>query len=346
VADIVSVAAVSLTGMSASTAAGPEEAALLDAATVGDDQAFRALLDPHKVALHLHCYRMLGSYHDAEEALQETLMRAWRHLGNYQREAPLRHWLYRIATNACLKIIEGRARRPSTVAEVDYLQPYPDRPLNALPVDADPAAALERRESVSLAFVTALQLLPATQRAVLILKDVLAWRAEEVAGQLGTSVAAVNSILQRARATLRKALPETTPRPLDAADQRVLARFVDAWHRRDIDGLAALLHEDVVLRMPPEDMEFRGRDEVLQFFAVAPAGGELERIRLVPTRANGRPALGAFLRLEDGSFEPYGLMVVDLDGDAIATVTGFPASPIRPSVPLPSLVDVYGVRPG
>lgn len=331
--------------MSASATAGPEEAALLDAATVGDGHAFRMLLAPHRTALQLHCYRMLGSYHDAEEALQETLVRAWRHLGNYQRQAPLRHWLYRIATNSCLKIIERRAKLPSTVAEVDYLEPYPDRLLDAMPADADPAAALEQRESVSLAFVTALQLLPATQRAVLILKDVLAWRAEEVGSQLRMSVPAVNSTLQRARATLRNALPDNTPRPLSDDDERVLARFVDAWHRRDIAGLAALLHEDVVLRMPPEDMEFRGRDGVVAFLSVVPGGGELERIRLVPTRANGRPALAAFEMFSATGWHPYGLMVLDCDGDAIAAITGFPALSLLPSFNLPSLEDVFGVRP-
>ena len=303
---------------------------LLTAARASDHEAFRRLLDPHLATLHVHCYRMLGSYHDAEEAMQEVLLRAWRSLDTYQGRAPLRHWLYRIATTTCLQVIRARARQPSTVAEIDYLEPYPDRLLDALPVESDPAASVERRESVSLAFVAALQLLPATQRAVLVLREVLDWRAGEVAGLLDCTVAAVNSALQRARATVRAAMPGGSGRRrLDADDRRVLARFVDAWQRRDIDGLAALLRADVELRMPPEAMEFHGRDAVIGFFATVPAGGRLELIRLVPTRANGRPALAAFECGPDGDPRPYGVMVLELAGagDAcqVAGITGFPS---------------------
>ncbi|HEV2779666.1 MAG TPA: RNA polymerase subunit sigma-70 [Actinophytocola sp.] len=313
---------------------------LLVAARSGDGAAFRELVEPHRAALHLHCYRMLGSYHDAEEAMQEVLLRAWRHLDGYRGQAPLLHWLYRIATTSSLKIIEARARRPGTIAEIDYLEPYPDRLLDALPADSDPAAAVERRESVSLAFIAALQLLPATQRAVVILRDVLAWRAEEVAVLLESTVPAVNSALQRARSTLRDALPGGRRRPLDAEDRRVLARFVDAWHRRDISGLAALLREDVELRMPPEEgLEFRGRAAVLEFFATVPADGALDRIPLVPTRANGQPAVAAYMADDTGELAYYGVMVFAVEGGRIATITGFPAQWS------PRLEAALGVRP-
>jgi RNA polymerase sigma-70 factor, ECF subfamily len=213
---------------------------------------------------------------------------------------------------------------PTTVAEIGYLEPYPDRLLDALPVDADPAAVVERRESVSLAFVAALQLLPPTQRAALILHDVLGWRSEEIAQLLETTVAAINSALQRARASVRAALPRRASRVLGTDDQRVLARFVDAWNRRDIAALAALLREDVEMRMPPEAMQFHGRAAVAEFFATVPAGGALDTIRLVVTGANGQPALAAFETGPDGGWQPYGIMVLDIDGAEIAAITGFP----------------------
>lgn len=300
------------------------EPSLLVAAREGDGDAFRELVAPHLPALHVHCYRMLGSYHDAEEVMQDVLERAWRYLDSYQSQAPLRHWLYRIATTSSLKAIEARAKRPSTVAEIDYLEPYPDRLLDALPAESDPAAVVERRESVSLAFISALQLLPATQRAVVILRDVLAWHAEEVAELLETSIASVTSTLQRARATLRGALPAGRRRPLNADDRRVLARFVEAWHRRDIPGLAALLREDVEMRMPPDPAEFFGREAVAEFFATVPEGGALDTIPLTITSANGQPALAAFV---DGSL--YGLMVLELDREVITSITGFVAAEHR-----------------
>lgn len=293
------------------------EPGLLLAARAGDGDAFRELVAPHLPALHLHCYRMLGSYHDAEEVMQEVLTRAWRFLDGYREQAPLTHWLYRIATTTSLKAIEARAKRPTTVAEIDYLEPYPDRLLDVLPAESDPAAEVERRESVSLAFISALQLLPATQRAVVILREVLAWKADEVSSLLETTVAAVNSMLQRARATLGA---PGSRRSLDEDDRKVLARFVEAWHRRDIPGLAELLREDVELRMPPEVMEFTGRTAVMEFFTTVPGEGAFETIRLEPTRANGQAAVTAF---EAGV--PYGVMVFELRGTEIGTIIGFPA---------------------
>ena len=310
---------------------------MLTAARGGDGEAFRTLLAPHVPAIRVHCYRMLGSFHDAEEATQDTLLRAWRALHTYEGRAPLRHWLYRIATTTCLKARQAQARQPVTVAEVTYLQPYPDRLLDQLPAGGDPAAEVERRESVSLAFVTALQLLPATQSAVLILREVLGWSAAEVADLLDTTVAAVNSALQRARATVRAAAASVPARPLPEREREIVAGFVHAWHRRDIDGLAALLRDDVIMRMPPEAMDLYGRAAVVGFFATVPAQGRLETIRLVPTRANGQPALAAYETSDDGRLVPYGLMVLTLAADAVIEITGFPGvdavEAVQPAAP-------------
>jgi RNA polymerase sigma-70 factor (ECF subfamily) len=301
-------------------------ASMLTAAVSGDDDAFARLVGPFQLAIQAHCYRMLGSYHDAQEAAQETMLRAWRSLSSYQGRAPLLHWLYRIATTTCLMTIRDRSRRPVTVDEITYLEPYPDRLLDDLPADGpDPAAEVTRRESVSLAFVTALQLLPASQRAVLILRDVLAFPAADVADQLDMSVAAVNSALQRARAALAPGTRgPSRSRRLTDTDRVVLGRFVDAWHRRAIDELAALLHEDAVLRMPPQPLELRGRDDVAGFFATVPAGGRLDLFRLTPTRANGQPAVAAYLLDEAGTHAAYGVMVMTVGGGAIERITGFP----------------------
>jgi RNA polymerase sigma-70 factor (ECF subfamily) len=268
---------------------------------------------------------MLGSYDDAEEAVQETLLRAWRALGTYEERAPLAHWLYRITTTTCLKVIDGRRRRPVTAGEIPYLQPYPDLLLEQLSdADGDPAAIVERRETVTLAFITSLQRLPATQRAVLILRDVLAWSGAEVAELLDTSVPAVNSALQRARATLRSDKAPTPARPLSRRERQVVDRFVWAWQRCDIPALAALLREDAILSMPPEQVQIRGRDDIAAFLATVPAGGRLDLIPLVPTRASGQPALAAYLPDTSGRCRGYGLMVLTVADDALARITGFP----------------------
>jgi RNA polymerase sigma-70 factor, ECF subfamily len=304
---------------------GAEERSLLAAARAGDESAFEALVAGHLRALHVHCYRMLGSYDDAEEATQETLLSAWRGLATYEQRAPLRHWLYRIATTTCLKLRTRRERQPMSLIDVSYLQPYPDRLLDELGTsETDPAATAETRESVALAFMTALQCLRPTPRAVLILRDVLGWSAVEVADLLDTSVAAVNSALQRAREGVRRATPQhLASRLADRRDHDVVNRFVSAWERRDIDALTALLAQDVALRMPPEQVELHGHQAVASFFDTVPAGGRLERFHLLITQANGCPAVAAYLPDDAGQYVPFGLMVLMVAGGSVLSITGF-----------------------
>jgi RNA polymerase sigma-70 factor, ECF subfamily len=315
--------------------------ALLDAARAGDDAAFQALVAPHLRALHLHSYRMLGSYHDAEEALQETLLRAWQGLGGFEGRAPLRHWLYRITTTTCLKIINRRARDPiTTTLDVAWLQPYPDALLEQLTdLDADPAVIVDRRESVALAFIAALQVLPANQRAVLILREVLGWPAQQVADLLGTSVAAVNSALQRARAAVAAGQASGTTaaaaRPDSAGQRRVVDAFLRAWHECDIPALAALLRDDATLTMPPQAIRIVGRDAVTGFFATVPAEGRLDLIRLVEVPANGDPAVAAYVPDDAGVCHAYGIMVLTITDDQVATITGFPDPELFPAFGLP-----------
>jgi RNA polymerase sigma-70 factor, ECF subfamily len=317
----------------------PDE--LLAAARAGDEHAFQALLAPHLRALHLHCYRMLGSYADADDALQDSLLRAWRGLAGFQERAPLPHWLYRITTTTCLKAIERRNRRPETVADITWLQPYPDLRLDELAdPNADPAATVDRRESVALAFIAALQLLPATQRAVLILRDVLQWPSRDVAELLDTTAAGVNSALQRARATLRQpAAAELLTRPTDERQRRLVDAFVDAWRRNDIRALAGLLRDDVVLTMPPQAVRIDGRDHVVAFFATVPADGRLDLIRLVLTSANGQPTLAAYLPDQKGECRGYGIMVLTVGTDGIAAITGFPEPLLFQAFGLPPTAD-------
>ncbi|MEU4244654.1 RNA polymerase subunit sigma-70 [Actinoplanes sp. NPDC026619] len=301
---------------------------LLAAARNGDGPAFERLVAPHTRALHVHCYRMLGSFHDAEDATQETLVRAWRGLAGYRTDAPLRHWLMRIATTTCLKAIERRGRVPATTADVTYLQPYPDDR-----ADADPAAVAEQRESIALAFIAALQLLPPAQRATVILRDVLAWNAAEVAALLDLSVPAVNSALQRARTKLAETggVPAAPP---SADEKLVLDAFMRAWQSCDIPALAALLHRDVILAMPPQAILITGRDAVAGFFANVPADGRLDTIRLRPIRANGQAALAAYLPDDRQYCRGYGIMVLTIAAGGVTTIIGFPD---------PSLFPVFGL---
>jgi RNA polymerase sigma-70 factor (ECF subfamily) len=266
------------------------------------------------------------------------MLRAWQGLAGFEGRAPLHHWLYRITTTTCLKMIRDRRRRPVTTADVAWLQPYPDTLLDQIAdTGADPAGIAERRESVALAFIAALQLLPASQRAALILRDVLAWPARDVASLLDTSVAGVNSALQRARATLAAAnSAAAASRPLSRDEQRVLDAFIHAWRASDIPALAALLRDDVTLTMPPQAIQLTGRDAVTGFFAAVPAGGRLDLIQLVTTRANGHPSLAAYLPDDSTSdCRGYGVMVMTIAGDQIATITGFPDPGLFPIFDLP-----------
>ena len=291
-----------------------------------DDEAFRELTDPHRRELHLHCYRMLGSFQDAEDALQDTLLAAWRGLDGFEERASLRTWLYRIATNTCLNARRSASRRPpkewdvpgveplepTRLGDVVWLEPYPDALL-------PPEARYEQLETVSLAFVTALQVLPPRQVAVLLLRDVLGFRAGEVADMLDTTVDAVNGALKRARGALQH--PPPPPAAGSRAEEAVVASFVRAWEDADVDALVALLTDDVAMSMPPIPFEYEGRDLVARFCAGIFAADR--RFDLVPTRANGQPAFGAYLRGPDDVSHGVGLYVLTLAGDRISALTRF-----------------------
>jgi RNA polymerase sigma-70 factor, ECF subfamily len=300
--------------MSVTTA---DERALMAAAQAGDERAFRSLVEPYRTALEIHCYRMLGSPHDAEDIVQETLLRAWRGLERFERRASVHTWLYRIATNACLDELERRPRRPEPV------QPFPHARVEEAPAPiADPAARYALREGMELAFLTAVQHLPGRQRAILILRDVLGWTGPEVAALLETTVAAVNSALQRARATIDRELPATALTADAEAERELLRRYVDAWERTDVDGLVALLREDAVLRMPPQP-SVHGAAAIGHFFSTVPAGGDIGRITAAPAIANGRPAAVMHERADDGTLVPHGVILLESDGDRIAALDAF-----------------------
>jgi RNA polymerase sigma-70 factor, ECF subfamily len=299
---------------------------LVAAARAGDEHAFVELTSPHRPALHVHCYRLLGSLHDADDAMQEALLRAWRGIERFEPRAPVRAWLYRIATNVCLRMLEQRAR-DHAIASDAHLEPYPDP---VAPAASEPAACVESDEAVGLAFIAAMQLLPPKQRVVLVLRDVLDWSAREVAELLDASEAAVNSALQRARGRMatehREGSLARAHRPASAdAEALVMQRFQDAWKAVDIDGILTLLAADALLTMPPEGMRFEGAGAIADFFATVPLEGRLDRIRLVPLRANGQPALAAYAENPDaGEHEAYGVMVFAIDGERIAGIIGFP----------------------
>ena len=318
-----------------------DEATLVAAAQAGDERAFQQLTERYQREIHIHCYRMLGSFTDAEDLVQETLLRAWRALPGFGQRASFRAWLYKIATNACLKTLARRPRQVAAMslglpaqlgeapapplAEVVHLQPYPDALLD-MSADADPAARYVLRESVELAFIAAIQHLTPRQRAVLILRDVLGVPAAEAAELLETTTAAVNSSLQRGRAALAELRqPEDSPRALsEEVERSLLRRYVEAWHHADIAGLMALLHEDAVMTMPPSPTWYLGPAAIGAFFGSEPVDGQgIEGLRLVETRANGRPALAAYAADDEGVYRPYGLMVLTIDGEAISAITGF-----------------------
>jgi RNA polymerase sigma-70 factor (ECF subfamily) len=308
----------------------------------GDGDAFRELTEPHRRELQVYCYRMLGSFQDAEDAVQETLLAAWQGFGGFEGRASLRTWLYRIATNRCLNARRSASRRPrewdipkveppdpTRLGEVVWLEPYPDALLEgAAGVPPGPEARYEQTESISLAFVTALQVLPPRQLAVLVLRDVLGFHASEVAVMLDSTVASVNSALKRARASLQRgpAGGEGGPPPAagSPAEDAIVARFVSAYEAADIGALVALLTDDVFVSMPPMPFEYEGREIVGRFCASLFGAGR--RFGLVPTRANGQPAFGAYLRGADGVRHGTGLIVLTLTGDRISAMTRFESS--------------------
>ncbi len=317
--------------------------ALLDRARCGDADAFTELVEPHRRELHVHCYRMLGSFDDADDALQETLLAAWRGLATFQARSSVRTWLYRVATNTCLNLVRAASRRPQlteplpasapapTGAEkITWLQPYPDTMLDALPDHAPgPDARVEQNEAVSLAFVTALQLLSPRARAVLILRDVLGFSAREVAGTLGSTEEAVTMTLSRARVSLRgKSLPSPA-RPSTAAEAALVRRLAAAFTAHDVDEVVSLLAEDVRIAMPPLPAVWEGRSRAAGFlsevvFLLVPEA------RFVQTRANRQPALAVYTRDEtNGLWHGSGLLVITPRGGQVAGLTRFESHTLR-----------------
>ncbi|MCU7725229.1 RNA polymerase subunit sigma-70 [Actinoplanes sp. KI2] len=315
---------------------------LLSRARAGDGEAFRELAESHRRELQVHCYRMLGSFADAEDAVQETMLAAWQGIGGFTEErASLRTWLYKIATNRCLNVRRAASRRPATEWDLSkfdplvptprdepaWLQPFPDALLDhAAGRLAGPEARYEQTEAISLAFVTALQLLPPRQLAVLILRDVLGFHASEVAGMLEVTVQSVNSALKRARAGLRRrqqpaAGHQLPPAAGSSAEDAIVAKFARAWQSADLDALVALLTDDVFIAMPPEPFGYEGRDLVARYWARQLSAGR--RFDLVPTRANGQPAFGAYLRVPVGIRHATGFYVLTLAGNRVRAMTRF-----------------------
>ncbi len=314
---------------------------LITRARAGDGNAFEELTQPYRRELQVHCYRMLGSFQDAEDVLQDSLLAAWQGLGRFEERSSLRTWLYRIATNRCLNERRSAGRRqakewdvpgveppePTRLGEVPWLQPFPDALLGGV-VDAPlgPEARYQQAESISLAFMTALQLLPPRQLAALVLRDVLGFHAREVADMLESTVESVTSALKRARASLERRFPvgvDRLPAPASgsSSEDAIVAKFVAAYESSDLDALVALLTEDVLTTMPPLPFEYEGREPVSRFFASIFGSGR--QFDLVPTRANGQPALGAYVSDATGIRHGVGLFALTLSGDRICAMTRF-----------------------
>ena len=329
-----------------STASDPaiREQELLAAARGGDENAFARLVDERRLELHAHCYRMLGSVHDAEDALQECMLRAWRGLAKFEGRSSLRSWLYTIATNTCLNAIE---KRPKRVLPVDYgpasdphvppgdpvvesvwVEPYPDEMLGLEDGLAGPEARYEQREGIELAFVAALQHLPPNQRAALILREVLGFSAKEVAEHLDTSVASVNSALQRARAAVEERVPDQTQQATlravgDDEVRDLVERWVEAWERNDVEAFTSMLAEDATFAMPPLASWYQGREGIEQWARSSSMSGDW-RWKAIVTRANGQPALGFYAwDPQEEAYLPFALNVLTLRGTQVSDVTAF-----------------------
>jgi RNA polymerase sigma-70 factor (ECF subfamily) len=310
---------------------------LISRARAGDGEAFQELTEPHRRELQVHCYRMLGSLQDAEDALQDTLLSAWQGFARFEERASLRTWLYRIATNRCLTTLRTANRRPAKewnipgvqppeptrLGEAVWLEPFPDALVEGgIDVPLGPEARYEQTESISLAFITALQTLPPRQLAVLILRDVLGFPASEVAEMLDATLESVTSALKRARAGLQAADREPPPTPGSPTEGAIVTKFVKAYESADIDALVALLTDDVFMSMPPMPLEYQGRDLVARFCSMIFGSGG-RRFDLIPTRANGQPAFGAYLHAPAGTRHGTGLFVLTLAGDRICAMTRF-----------------------
>jgi RNA polymerase sigma-70 factor (TIGR02960 family) len=324
-------------------------------ARAGDEDAFRELTDPYRRELQLHVYRIVASAQDAEDLLQETLLAAWRGLEQFQGRASVRAWLYRIATNRALDALRASRRHPEELqrmtevpeptrrAEPIWLQPCPDVLFEAIPDEAPgPEARYETKEAIALAFIAGLQHLPPQQRAVLVLRDVLGFRAGEVAEMLETSEPSVNSLLRRARAAFETRLPaagrERAPLPNSERERQIVGRLADAFEEGDIDGVVALLTDDASLTMPPEPYEYQGHAAIAAFLNDR-AGRRGAPLRLVPTRANGQPAFGCYFPSPQTEIaRPYGLLVLTLNGDQISAMTWFADSSVFPLFGLPRML--------
>jgi RNA polymerase sigma-70 factor (ECF subfamily) len=342
--------------MAVSSTAALDERELLEAARGGDEDAFGRIVEEHRPLLHAHCYRMLGSLQDAEDALQETFLRAWRGLSDFGGRSTLRTWLYRIATNVCLDASSRRKRLlppeygPAVATPTDvgaplvesttWVEPYPDELIGVEDGPAAPGARYEQREAVELAFIAALQHLSPNQRAVLILRDVLGFSAREAAERLDTSVASVNSALQRARKTVGERLPErsqqATLRSLgDERIRQLVDAYVDAWARRDVEAIAALLAEDAVFSMPPWAAWWQGRETIAAFASAA--HDECPESQLVPITANGQPALAGYsLDSETGMYRAAAIEVLTLEDGLVKEITAFGSPELFASFELPS----------
>jgi RNA polymerase sigma-70 factor (ECF subfamily) len=327
------------------------ETQLLERARAGEQAAFAELTGSFRAELQLHCYRIVGSVQDAEDLVQETLLAAWRGLDRFEGRAALRTWLYRIATTRCLNALRDRGRRPQSspvpsdtpeppaptrLGEPLWLEPYPDTHLDGVDL---PESRYERREAIGLALVAGLQRLPPRQRAALVLRDALGFSARETAEMLGTTEVAANRLLSRGRESLPPLERSAAPLPESRQERELVDRFVHAFEAGDTAAVVALLTDDALLTMPPEPLEYQGPAAIGRFLSTVPAGGRLEQFRLIPTRANGQPAFGCYLRDAHAPIaHAYGLMVLTLGRDRVAAITGFPDTSVFHSFGLPRTI--------